>query len=167
MLTLYHAPHSRSTRIVQPAVELGIIEQIEVRIVSIPRQDGSGGADPANPHPDKKVPVLVHDGEMIWESPAIIVYLTDMFPESGFAPLPGEQGRGTYLSWLAYYGDVIEPALIFQMAGLKHPLLDVTFPDDARSRPADRGGAGPSRVAAGRPAVRRRPARRLALPLVP
>ena len=34
--------------------------------------------------PTKKVPVLVHDGETIWDSLAILEYLADLFPERGF-----------------------------------------------------------------------------------
>jgi glutathione S-transferase len=127
MLTLYHAPRSRSTRIVQLAIELGVLDELDLRITSIPRQDGSGGPDPANPNPDKKVPTLVHDGELIWETPAIILYLTDLFPEAGFAPAPGAPKRGTYLSWLSYYGDVVEPVIIFDRAQLVHEYLQTTF----------------------------------------
>jgi glutathione S-transferase len=127
MLTLYHAPVSRSTRIIQLALEMGILDRLDVRVVTIPRQDGSGGPDPSNPHPEHKVPTLVHDGEMIWESPAVMLYLTDLFPEAGFAPAPGAPRRGTYLSWLAYYGDVLEPVLIFDRLGISHPLLGATY----------------------------------------
>ena len=30
--------------------------------------------------PDKKVPALVHNGTLITESSAIVLYLTDLFP---------------------------------------------------------------------------------------
>lgn len=127
MLTLYHAPRSRSSRIVRLADELGILDKIDIVIVTIPRRDGSGGVDPRNPHPEGKVPVLVHDGTEIWETPAIILYLTDLFPEAGFGPKIGDARRGTYLSWLAYYGDVVEPVIVFQAAELDHPFLTTTF----------------------------------------
>lgn len=125
MLTLYHAPMTRSSRIVTLLDELGADARIET--VTIPRMDGSGGRDPGNPHPDGKVPLLVHDGETIWESPAIVLYLTDLFPEAGLAPRVGEPGRGTYLSWLAWYGDVMEPVYVLNAAGVEHPILSRTF----------------------------------------
>jgi glutathione S-transferase len=145
MLTLYHAPRSRSTRIIQLAIELRILDRIEVKIVNISRHDGSGSPDPVNPHPERKVPTLVHDGETIWESPAVILYLTDLFPEAGFAPAPGMSGRGTYLSWLAWYGDVLEPVLIFDRFGISHPALEHTFRTmrEVESRLADALSAGP------------------------
>jgi glutathione S-transferase len=125
MLTLFHAPHSRSTRIVTLAEEMGI--DLPVHPVRIPRQDGSGGRDPANPHPEGKVPLLVHDGVPIRESAAIMLYLTDLFPEAGLGVPPGDPQRGAYLGWLFWYGNVMEPVYVHQVAGLSHPVLSTTF----------------------------------------
>lgn len=126
MLTLYHAPVSRSTRITALIDELGA--DVEIRTVTIPRVDGSGGRDPANPHPEGKVPLLEHDGALIWESSAIILYLTDLFPQAGLGPLPGDPLRGPYLSWLAWYGDVVEPVMIYEnVLKLDDPVLRTTF----------------------------------------
>lgn len=127
MLTLYHAPRSRSSRIVRLIDELDVWDEVDIRIVGIPRQDGSGGPDPKNPHPEGKVPLLVHDGVEIWESNAIILYLTDLFPKAGMGPVAGDPQRGRYLSWLAWYGNVVEPVLVFGATGLSHPVLGVTF----------------------------------------
>lgn len=127
MLTLYHSPRSRSTRIIALLHELGMMDAVETRFVTIPRQDGSGARDPANPHPEGKVPLLVHDGDMIRESVAIILYLTDHFPQGGMGVPVGHPDRGGYLAWLAWYGSVMEPVLVHGAAGLTHPILDVTF----------------------------------------
>jgi len=127
MLTLFHAPQSRSSRIVTLIDEMGIGDKIEIRKVTIVRNDGSGGRDPANPHPEGKVPALLHDGTLITESAAIILYLTALFPNSGLAPLPGTAKHGEYLTWLFWYGSVMEPVLIAEMAGLSHPFLERTF----------------------------------------
>ena len=127
MLTLYHSPRSRSSRIVRLIDELDIWSQIDIRIVEVTRQDGTGGHDPANPHPEGKVPLLVHDGVEIWESNAIILYLTDLFPSAGAGPVAGDPLRGRYLSWLAWYGNVVEPVIVCGAADLSHPILDATF----------------------------------------
>ncbi|HLI11965.1 MAG TPA: glutathione S-transferase [Alphaproteobacteria bacterium] len=110
MLTLYHAPRSRSSRFIWLIEELAA--PYALKLVSIRRGDGSGALDPANPHPHGKVPVLVHDGAMIFESPAIALYLTDTFPKNRLGAAIGAAGRGAYLTWLAYYGDVLEPAFM-------------------------------------------------------
>lgn len=127
MLTFFYAPMSRATRVYQLLDELGALDKVTLETVSIARQDGTGGPDPRNPHPEGKVPLLVHDGEMVWESPAIFLYLTDLFPEAGLGPLPGQKGRGSYLSWLSWYGGVMEPVVHFKFLALDLPELARTF----------------------------------------
>jgi len=127
MLTLFHAPQSRSSRIVTLIDEMGIADKVDTRIVTIPRRDGSGGRDPANPHPEGKVPALLHDGTLITESPAVIQYLTGLYPDTGLAPEPGDPKYGEYLTWLHWYGSVMEPVMIFAAGGIDHPYLHVTF----------------------------------------
>ncbi len=126
MLTLYHAPQSRSSRILWLLEELGA--DYDIAYMDIPRMDGSGAPDARNPHPDKKVPALVHDGVLITESIAVALYLTDLFPEAGLGPRIGEPGRGPYLGWLAYYAGVMEPVVHFQYFDLGgHEGLARTF----------------------------------------
>jgi glutathione S-transferase len=110
MITLFHAPKSRSSRFIFLLEELGA--PYEIKIVNIRRGDGSGALDDANPHPHGKVPTIRHGSETVFESPAIVAYLADAFPDAGLAPRPGEAGRGAYLTMLAYYGDVLEPAFV-------------------------------------------------------
>lgn len=127
MPVLYHAPHSRSE--IAATLARMLSPDIEIREVTIPRQDGSGGVDPTNPHPEKKVPYLVDGTEAVRERGAIIVYLTDAYPEAKLGPLPGEAGRGAYLSWLSYYQGVMEPLILLQWAGLSHPVLTASLRD--------------------------------------
>ena len=129
MATLYHAPNSRSSVVVSLIDELGA--DVEIVEVSVPRHDGSGGPDPNNPHPEKKVPFLVDGGETVRERGAIMVYLTDKYPEAGLGPLAGEPGRGAYLSWLFYYQSVMEPVIICRMAGVSHPVIEASLRDEA------------------------------------
>src|ERR1041385_6758553 len=110
MLTLFHAPKSRSSRFIWLLEELGA--PYKVKVVTIRRGDGSGALDPANPHPHGKVPVIVDGATTVFESPAIALYLTDAFPAKRLGPVIGDPARGAYLSWLAYYGDVMEPAFM-------------------------------------------------------
>jgi glutathione S-transferase len=108
MITLYHAPRSRASRFIFLLEELGAPYQLEE--VSIRRGDGSGALDPGNPHPHGKVPAI-RDGEtLVHESAAVALYLTDKFPKNGIGPLVGDAKRGAYLTWLAYYAGVMEPA---------------------------------------------------------
>ena len=126
MLTLFHGPRTRSSRILWLLEELGAT--YDVKYTSIPRRDGTGAPDPDNPHPDKKVPALVHDGALVTESVAIVQYLTDLHPDAGLAPKVGDPQRGAYLTWLAYYAGVMEPVLAAEFAGVgNHPVFIATF----------------------------------------
>ena len=91
------------------------------------RQDGSGQHDPANPHPEGKVPFLIgDDGEAIRESNAIMLYLDERHGHPlGIAP--GQPGRGAFLSWMCYYGGVVEPAMVCAFAGEVHPAFATAF----------------------------------------
>lgn len=130
MATLYHSPQSRSDTVVELVRMLGA--DVDIREVSIRRQDGSGEQDPHNPHPEKKVPYLVDGDEHVRERGAIILYLTDAHPQAKLGPLPGENGRGAYLSWLSYYQGVMEPLLILKWAGVTHPVVTDGLGDEAR-----------------------------------
>ena len=110
MITLFHSPRTRATRFIFLLEELAA--PYEIRTVRVRKRDGTGGVDPVNPHPHGKVPAIADDGEVVFESPAIALYLTDRFPKNGLGPQVGEPGRAAYLSWLAYYGSVLEPAIL-------------------------------------------------------
>jgi glutathione S-transferase len=110
VITLFHHPKSRSTRFIF------LLEELEapyrLQRVTMRRSDGTGAVDPANPHPHGKVPAISDDGIVVFESPAIALYLTDRFPKKQVGPAVGDPSRGAYLSWLSYYTGVLEPAFM-------------------------------------------------------
>lgn len=136
MLTLFHAPLSRSTALAVLLEELGVGDRVALREVTIPRMDGSGARDPANPHPEGKVPVLLHDGRVITERGAIIAHLCGLFPEAGLAPEVGSADWGVFLAWLGWYQGVLEPVLILDSAGVEHPWIRASLRgvDEATAR---------------------------------
>ncbi len=119
MITLFHHPNTRSTRFIFLLEELEAPYQLQT--VTIRRSDGTGEVDPANPHPHGKVPDISDDGIIVFESPAIALYLTDRFPKNHLGPLVGEPGRGAYLSWLSYYTGVLEPAFMSRFMKVEVP----------------------------------------------
>jgi glutathione S-transferase len=113
MITLYHAPQSRSSRIIWLLEELG--QPYTIRPVSIFRpMSGTGEPDPVNPHPDKQVPAIVDGDMLVAESVAIVLYLADAFPAAELGPKMGDPRRGDYLTWLAWYAAAMEPAMFAQ-----------------------------------------------------
>src|SRR5437879_7121192 len=69
MITLFHRPKTRSSRVIFLLEELEAPYQI--KLVTTRARDGTGAADPANPHPHGKVPAISDDGAIVFESPAI------------------------------------------------------------------------------------------------
>ncbi|MGD0863962.1 MAG: glutathione S-transferase family protein [Rhizomicrobium sp.] len=120
MITLFHRPKTRSSRFIFLLEELGA--PYELKLVSTLTRDGTGAVDPANPHPHGKVPAISDGGEIVFESPAIALYLTDKFPKNGLGPLAGQPGRGAYLSLLAYYTGVLEPAFMSKFMNVEVPV---------------------------------------------
>jgi glutathione S-transferase len=117
MITLYHAPSSRSARFVWLLEELS--QPYTIKLVSIRRRDGSSAQDPAyrQIQPHGKVPAIDHDGTIVFESSAIALYLADAFPAAHLGPGIGEPTRGAFVTWLAYYSGVMEPAFVTKALG--------------------------------------------------
>jgi glutathione S-transferase len=149
MITLYHAPQSRSSRIIWLLEELEA--PYEIRPVSIFRPfTGEGSPDPANPHPDKRVPAILDNGVLVAESIAIVLYLTDRFPAAQLGRHVGDPGRGDYLTWLAWYAAEMEPAMMASFGGELAALADEAA-QPRRRREADRECPGEGSVCPGRP----------------
>lgn len=115
MLTFYHAPRSRSGRIMWLLEELGA--DYSIRYTDIVYGDGSGRRDPGNVHPDGKVPAIDHDGVVVTESLAIALYLTEMLPEAELGAQPSDFDRGAFLTWMAWLTGEMEPIFMARMFG--------------------------------------------------
>ncbi|HEY1749651.1 MAG TPA: glutathione S-transferase family protein [Caulobacteraceae bacterium] len=126
MITLYHRPRTRSSRFIVLLEELGAPYRIQPVTTRTP--DGSSGRDPANPHPHGKVPAIDDDGELVFESAAIALYLTDKYPANGIGPVVGDAKRGAYVSWLAYYCGAMEPAWTMQFLKVDVPPVMAGWP---------------------------------------
>lgn len=114
MLTLYHAPGSFSTRM------LWLLEELqagyEIALVADAYTPGTEGA-PRSPHPHGFTPALRHEGQLVIETGAIALYLTDLHPQSTVGVAQGDPLRGAYLSWLFYQVGVTEPLVYMQGRG--------------------------------------------------
>ena len=118
MITLYHAPRSRSSRIIWLLEELGVPYEIE--LTSIVYGNGTGAPAPdsyARIHPLKKVPAIEHDGAVVYESAGIALYLTDAFPKAGIGPVVGDPKRADYVRWLFFYPSILEPSAAARVRG--------------------------------------------------
>jgi glutathione S-transferase len=118
MITLYHAPRSRSSRIIWLLEELGADYRIE--LVDIVRGDGTGKPAPDSYkaiNPLKKVPAIKVYDEVVTDSAAICLYLTDSHQKHPLGPLPGHNNRAEYVRWLFFYAGALEPASTARFQG--------------------------------------------------
>ena len=106
MLTLFHAPRSRSSGFLWLLEEIGA--PYVIQYVSIRRGAGSGALDSANPHPHGKVPLLKDGSSMVFERTAIALYLADKFPNARSGrplTIPGAVRSGFLRRWPTTRGD--------------------------------------------------------------
>ncbi|UUX98994.1 glutathione S-transferase family protein [Sphingomonas sp. J315] len=115
MLTFYHSPQTRSGRTMWLLEESGL--PFETRYVTIAQMDGSGAIDPANPHPDGRVPAIVHDRVLISESYAIAIYICDLAAKAGLGAPEGSAERGPFLAWLMWLATEMEPVIFARLYG--------------------------------------------------
>jgi len=118
MITLYHAPRSRSSSMIWLLEELG--EPYRIEIVPIMYGNGQGSPAPESYraiHPHKKVPAIDHDGTIVFECAAIVAYLADAFPKAGLSPSPGTPARGRYDTLLAYWAGPLNAIITARFRG--------------------------------------------------
>jgi glutathione S-transferase len=108
-LVLFHAPNTRSTSALLMLEEIGI--EYDLHVLDMSREEQ---LDPRYLaiNPMGKVPALVHNGAVVTEQAAILLYLADQFPQAGLAPAIGDADRGPYLRWMVFYPACFEPALV-------------------------------------------------------
>lgn len=124
MITLYHAPQSRSTRPKWLLEEAGA--DYEIVRLDMSKQEHKS-AEHLRRHPHGQVPVLVDGDLALIESAAICLYLADKFPQAKLAPPVGSPERGRYYQWMVY-----------SIATLETPVVDiflhtVSLPEAQRS----------------------------------
>ena len=108
-VTLFHAPNSRSTGALTLLEELGADYQLHVLNIKAGEQRQAAYLAI---NPMGKVPAILHHGALVTEQVAVFLYLADLYPQAGLAPAIGDQLRGPYLRWMAFYGSCFEPALM-------------------------------------------------------
>jgi len=99
MIELHYFPDNASQFPHMLLRELGC--PFELRLVDR-RQGAQHSAAYLKLNPNGKIPVLVDDGEAIFETGAIGLHLADKFPEAGLAPPPGSSDRAAYYKWMVF-----------------------------------------------------------------
>ena len=103
MIRLHHVPFSRSFRVLWLMTEM----DLDFEITEYKIADGSlRTAEMMAISPAGRVPGLEIDGKELFESGAILEYLTETRPEHGFGCSPSEPERARYLQFM-YFAETI------------------------------------------------------------
>ncbi len=108
-IILYHSPNTRSASTLTLLEELGV--PYELCVLDL-KTGEHRQADYMAINPMGKVPAVRHGDTLITEQVAIFLYLADLFPEAGLAPVVGDPLRGAYLRWMIFYAACFEPAIV-------------------------------------------------------
>ncbi|MCL3882773.1 glutathione S-transferase family protein [Marivita sp. GX14005] len=98
MIRLHHCPQTRSMRILWLLHEL----ELEFDVVVRAFDRSLRAPDYLSLSPAGRVPALEIDGERMFESGAITIYLCERFPEANMGRLPTEPDRMAWLVWVHF-----------------------------------------------------------------
>jgi glutathione S-transferase len=119
MVELHYFPDNASQFPHMMLREIGC--PFELRLVDR-RQDVQKSAAYLKLNPNGKIPVLVDEGQAIFETGAIGLHLADKFPQAGLAPLPGAPERAQYYKWMVFLACV--PQAEFRAWFYPHEFID-------------------------------------------
>jgi glutathione S-transferase len=112
MFTLYTAPLSGNGRKVHMFLE-EVGAQYQLARLDLPKGDQKN-PDYLKLNPNGKVPTLIDDGFVLWESNAILLYLAEKFPQARLLPTEA-QDRARVFQWLLFEQTTFRPPLSLLM----------------------------------------------------
>lgn len=128
-MKLYYIPTTRAGRPRWLLEEMGIPYELIYVTIEMTKQP-----EYRQIHPHGKVPVLIDEDIVIFESAAICAYLADKYPEKELAPAPGSKERAYYYQWLFYATLTLEPPVEQFLFNVIPNLPEKVLPETARNR---------------------------------
>lgn len=99
MLTIYHSPMSRSTRVIWFCEEIGLEYQLRTLEMF---SDEMTSAEYLRVNPLGKVPAIDDNGFVVWETGAILHYLNAKYASQTLLPPPATEAGARALQWLEF-----------------------------------------------------------------
>ena len=124
-MKIYHAPNTRSVRIVWLFEELGLPYELETYKLGDPSMRAP---DYLKVHPMGRVPVLLDEDVKIFESGAIIQYVLTKYGNGKFVPESASPDFATYLQWFHYAEGMIMPQVNIIV------VESILLPEDRRNK---------------------------------
>ena len=107
MYTLYYMPGAASFVVHWLLIETGAAYDLR-RIDGEAREQKQPQYLTLNPN--GVVPVMLIDGEPVYEAAALALLLAERHPEAGLAPVAGTRARALYLQWMLHLANTVQPA---------------------------------------------------------
>ena len=124
-MKIFHAPNTRSVRIVWLFEELGLPYELETYKLGDP---GMRTPDYLKVHPMGRVPVLQDENVKVFESGAIVQYVLEKYGNGKFVPDAASTDFGTYLQWFHYAEGMIMPQVNIIV------VESILLPEDRRNK---------------------------------
>ena len=119
MIKLFNSPASTAMSAHAALEEIGCEYENCWVDIDIPLSQRDPEFQTLSPH--GAVPVLVDDdGTVVFEGTAILIYLSDRFPEARLGPAVGDPGRGDFLKWMAYMTNTLQIAMQIYFMPYRH-----------------------------------------------
>lgn len=135
--TLYYFPDNAS---LAPHMLLRELE-VPFNLALVDRKaDAQHSPDYLRLNPHGRIPVLVDDDLVLYESAAIMLHLADRHPEAGWSPALGSPQRAQLYKWLIYLTNTLQAEMMLWFYPQR-------FTDDLNGAPAVKAAMG-RRIAA-------------------
>ena len=107
MLTLYYSPGAASLVVHWLLIELDV--QHELKLLDTDKREHKS-AEYLKLNPNGVIPTLLVDGQPVYESAALVLFLADAYPMAGLAPPIDSLQRARYYQWLMHLANTVQPA---------------------------------------------------------
>jgi glutathione S-transferase len=134
MLRLYYYPGNASLAPHILLEESGM--DYELRLVDRANNEHKS-ADYLKLNPNGRIPTLVSEDAVIWESAAICLHILERSPGCGLAPEQGTPQRARFLNWMVYLTNTLQPEILIHHYTERH-VTDENAAPAVRERAAQR-----------------------------
>ena len=126
MIKLYNSPASTAMSAHAALEEIGCAYENRWVNIDIPLAQRDPEFQKLSPH--GAVPVLVDDdGTLVFEGTAILIYLSDRFPEARLGPAVGDPERGDFLKWMTYMTNTLQIAMQIYFMPSRHTTATIGY----------------------------------------
>ena len=121
MMKLYYFPGNASFTPHVLLSETGA----EYELVLVDRNvDAHKSAEYLELNPSGRIPALIDDDLVLFETAAICLHIADKYPESRLAPVVGTTERSEFHKWLFYMATTLQPEVLLYYYGDRHAVTE-------------------------------------------